>query len=126
MSQEITLKEALKEVDERAEELQKKLQMAEDVRELEKDERFQRVILQGYLSDEADRLFGVLVEPSTLKRDVMENIQDKLSSIRNLKQYFGVLGQNADMAPDQIEENEAYRKEVTAYFSKKPTETPEA
>ena len=121
MAEEITLKEALKEVDERAEELQAKLELAEDVRELEKDERFQRVIMQGYLSDEADRLFGVLVEPSTLKRDVMENIQDKLSSIRNLKQYFGVIGQNADMAPDQIAENEAYRKEVTTYFSNKQT-----
>ena len=125
MAEEITLKEALKEVDERAEELQAKVELAECVKRLEDNEDFKKVIIGGYLDDEAKRLFGVLVEPSTLKRDIMENIQDKLSSIRNLKQYFGTIGQNAEMAPDQIAENEAYRKEVTSYFSKKQTQIAE-
>ena len=117
MAEEITLEIALKEVDDRLDELKARITLADDVRELEQNPAFQRVILKGYLDNEAERLFGVLVEPSTLKRDVMENIQDKLSAIRNLKQFFGVIGQNATMAPEQIEEEEAYRKEVTTHFA---------
>jgi len=59
-----------------------------------KNEDFNAVILDGYLEKESKRLFGILVEPSALKRDVIENIQDKLTAIRNIKQYFGTTLQN--------------------------------
>ena len=122
MAGEVTLKEKLKEIDDRIAELNGHIELAKAVEALEQEPMFQKVILEGYLEKEAERLFGVLVEPSSLKRDVIENIQDKLSSIRNLKQYFGVIGQNATMAPEQIAEEEAYRKEVTAYFANKPVD----
>ena len=109
-------------VDERIDALKLNIEKAEAVERLEKNEDFQMIILDGYLDAEAKRLFEVLVEPSTLKRDVMENIHDKLNSIRNLKQYFGVLGQNATMAPDSINEEETYRKQVTKYYSEHPDE----
>jgi len=116
------LTKQLNQVDDRLEALKLNIEKAEAVRRLEENEDFKTIILDGYLGDEAKRLFEVLVEPSTLKRDVMENIHDKLNSIRNLKQYFGVLGQNAEMAPDQIAEEEAYRKQVTKYFADNPSE----
>ena len=116
------LTKQLNQVDDRLEALKLNIEKAEAVRRLEENEDFQMIILDGYLGDEAKRLFEVLVEPSTLKRDVMENIHDKLNSIRNLKQYFGVLGQNAEMAPDQIAEEETYRKQVTKYFADNPNE----
>ena len=50
----------------------------------------------------------------------MENIQDKLSAIRNLKQYIGVMLQNAHMAPEQLDEEKAYRKELTARYANEP------
>ncbi len=120
MAEEANLKKSLEQIDNRIAELNANIALAETVERLEKNEEFIEVIINGYLEKEAERLFGVLVEPSSLKRDVLENIQDKLSAIRNLKQYFGVIGQNAVMAPEQIEEEEAYRKEVTAYFANLP------
>ena len=122
MSEEISMQEKLEEVDARIDELKGHVEMAEAVKRLEENEDFQKVIIGGYLDNEAHRLFGVLVEPSTLKRDVMENIVDKLSSIRNLKQYFGTIGQNAHMAPEQIEEEQAYRKGVTEYIASKESD----
>lgn len=119
MEETSNLKEQLEAIDKRIEELENSIQAAKDLNELHEDERFKRLILDGYFEKEAERLFSVLVTPSTLKRDVIENIQDKLSSIRNLKQFFGVLLQNAHMAPEQIEEEKAYRKEVTAYHANK-------
>ena len=120
MANEANLKAKLKEIDDRIAELNEKIELAKIVEDIEHDERFKKLIIEGYLEKEAERLFSVLVEPSSLKRDVIENIQDKLSGIRNLKQYFGVIGQNANMAPDQIAEEEAYRKEVTAYYANLP------
>ena len=114
------LKLKLEEIDATIAEHQKKIDLGKDLEELHEDERFQRVILGAYLDDEAKRLFSVLVEPSTLKRDVMENIVDKTSSIRNLKQFFAVMLQNADMAPQQIEDEMKFRKEVTTYHAELP------
>jgi len=116
------LTKQLKLVDERVDALNLNIKKAEAVMRLEENEDFKMIILDGYLDSEAKRLFEVLIEPSNLKRDVMENIHDKLNSIRNLKQYFGVLGQNSTMAPEQIEEEEAYRKQVTKYFAEHPDE----
>jgi hypothetical protein len=116
------LTKQLNQVDDRIAALKLNIEKAEAVMRLEQNDDFKLIILDGYLGDEAKRLFEVLVEPSTLKRDVMENIHDKLNSIRNLKQYFGVLGQNSDMAPDQIVEEEDYRQQVTKYFSEHPEE----
>ncbi len=111
------LAEQLKLIDERIAHLKNNIKIGELIQELDKDERFKTVINEGYLDAEAKRLFEVLTEPSTLKRDVMENVMDKLSSIRNFKQYLVVQLQNANMAPEQIEEEEKYRTEVTAYFA---------
>ena len=120
------MKKALQEVDDRIAELNKNIELGKAIEALHENEDFQRVILSGYLDDEAQRLFGVLVEPSTLKRDVMENIQDKLASIRNLKQYFGTSLQNAHMAPEQIAEEETYRKTVTAHYANVDGDEPDA
>jgi sulfur transfer protein SufE len=119
MEETSNLKKDLEQIDQRIDELKAGIELGKALEGLHEDERFKKVILDGYLEDEAKRLFGVLVTPSTLKRDVVQNIQDKLSAIRNLKQFFGVIMQNAHMAPMQIEEEEAYRKEVTAYYSDK-------
>jgi len=116
------LNEQLEQIDGRIAELKDAIKVSEALERLHENEDFKTVILDGYLEKESKRLFGVLVTPSTLKRDVIENIQDKLSAIRNIKQYFGVLLQNAHMAPMQIEEEEDYRKEVTASYSNNETE----
>ena len=108
------IKQELIEVDEKIEEYTAQIELAEDIEALHKDERFQRVIMNGYLEAEAERLFYILTTPMNFKRDINENIMDKLGSIRDLKEWFGVKLKEAVMAPDSLEEQVNYRKQVTA------------
>ena len=114
MSEKDTLKQELAEIDGRIEELKEKIELGKALEELHEDERFKKVVLEGYFDEEAKRLFGLLTTPTSLKRDQLENVMDKLSAIRNFKGYFKEILLQAGMAPSQIEEEEAYRQQVTA------------
>ena len=114
MVENTNLKTKLEAVDARIEELEKNIQLGKDLEDLHNDPRFQNVILNGYMDKEADRICGVLLDPSHhLKRDVMENLMDKMTSIRTVKQYFGTTMMNGEAARDSLAEEEAYRLEVT-------------
>ena len=118
VEKETTLQEELADIDARIKTLNDNVKAGKDLEEMHEDPRFVNVILEGYLEAEAKRIFGVLTDPSHhLKRDVMENLMDKLTSTRNIKQYFGTVLMNAAMAPEELETEEKYRKEVTEKYS---------
>ena len=108
------LKEELAAIDTRVAELKENIKLGEDLVVLNENPEFMHVVLNAYMEKEAERLFGVLTTPSFLKRDVMENIMDKLTTIRNFKQFLITVIQNANMAQEQIDEEEDLRKEITA------------
>ena len=109
------VKEELEEIDNRIKEFKNLIKRKEDLESLFLDERFQNVILSGYLETESERIFGVLLDPThNLKRDVMENLIEKMMSIRNIKQFFRVISQSADSAIDQLGELEDYRVSVNS------------
>lgn len=107
-------KEELAKIDERIESLEKNIQLHKDLEELHSDERFERVMTEAYFDKEAERIFGLLTTPTTLTRDQIDNLNDKMAAIRNVKSFFKTIIINATMAPDQIEEEKAYRKELNA------------
>ncbi len=109
-----TLNEKLKEVDDRIAHLKNQISLGEDLNALHEDERFNRVVIQAYFEEEEKRISGLLFNPTNLKRDQIENMMDKATTIRNFKQFFQTMLINAQMAPEQIEEEEAYRKKITA------------
>ena len=107
-------KEELASIDARIAETKATIKLAEDLEALHEIPQFQDVILNGYLEVESKRIFGVLTDSThNLKRDVMENLMDKLTSIRTVKQYFGTTMMNGEAARDSLAEEEAYRLEVT-------------
>jgi hypothetical protein len=111
---ETNLKTELADIDSRIATLNKNIELGEALKKLHQNEDFKNVILEGYMDDEAERIFKVLVDPShNLKRDIMENLMDKLMAIRSIKQYFGTILINAAMAPEEIKNEEEYRKETT-------------
>jgi hypothetical protein len=111
---ETNLKTELADIDSRIATLRKNIELGEALQKLHENEDFKNVILEGYMDDEAERIFKVLVDPShNLKRDIMENLMDKLMAIRSIKQYFGTILINAAMAPEEIKNEEEYRKETT-------------
>jgi len=103
-------------------ELKEAIELNEHLQDLIQQKSFKAVIDSAYFEKEAERLKEVLVTPSTLKRDIMENVIDKFNAIRNLKQFFIVIEQNAIMAPSQIEEEIQFRKDITKHYAEKDLE----
>ena len=110
-------KEQLAEIDERIIKLKKDIAIGKALEALHENEDFKLVIMEGYFVEEEKRLSGLLFNPTSLKRDQLENIMDKTTAIRNYKQYFQTVLINASMAPEQIEDEENFRKEITAEAS---------
>jgi hypothetical protein len=113
MSEDI-LREELAEIDKRIEEYKNDVETGKALERLHENEDFKNVIIGAYFDDEAKRVFELLTEPTNLKREQLENIEDKLKAIRVFKLFFKTLLINANIAPDQIDELEEYRKEVTS------------
>ncbi len=111
--EESNLTNELAEIDGRIKFLKENIEIGEAIERLHNNEDFKLVILKGYFDREAERIFGVLTDPNEYKRDMLQNMNEKLGSIRNLKQYIGVQLRNADMAPSEIEEEESHRLKVT-------------
>ena len=113
-------KEQLAEIDERIIKLKENADAGKALEELHEHPAFIKVILEGYFEKEVARLSGLMFNPTSLKRDQMENIMDKATAIRSFKQFFNTVLIDANMAPDQIAEEEAYRKELTAQHAELP------
>jgi len=114
MVENTNLKEELKQIDDEIVEMKKAKRLADLITELHENEAFKEVILQGYLIDEADRIYRNLVTPMNMKRDTIENLKDKLTATKDLKEYFGTKLLEAMDIDDKILENEQLRKDVTA------------
>ncbi len=115
--QEPTLKTELADIDSRIATLKRNERIGTAVEALHNNPDFQLVILEGYFDEEAERIFGVLTDPNEYKRDMLQNMNDKLGSIRDLKKFFGVKLRNGDMAPAEIAEEETFREETTKKYS---------
>ena len=98
----------IKEIENRINELKETKEFGEKIRDLHDNNLFQEVIIDGYFEKEAHRIFGLLVTPTTLKRDAIENIVDKLAGIRNLKSFFAMHLRNLEAAAQELEELENY------------------
>lgn len=107
-------KEQLAKCDDRIEELKLAVQAGEDLHALHENESFNRLIGKGYLEAEGKRIYELLTTPTNLKREQIENLMDKMTAIRNFKAYFKTILIDAAMAPEQIAEEEEYRKSITA------------
>lgn len=114
MEQNSNLKDELAQIDKRIEEYQAQVDLGTKLEGLHKYQDFIDVIMVAYFEDEAKRICDVLVEPSNLSREKLENLGDKLIAIRNFKKFFKTILINASVAPMQIEEEEAHRAQLTA------------
>ncbi len=109
-----TFNETLQEIDDRITDLKNEVELGAALERLHNSDDFKKVLLEAYFEEEEKRLSGLLFNPTKLKRDQIENIMDKATTIRNFKQFFQTMLINAQMAPEQIQDEEGYRKEVTA------------
>ena len=87
---------------------------------LMQNENFVDVIINGYLKEEAERLFKQLTDPAGIPVQQAESVQLRLEAINHFKRYIGdknylgMVQMKAKQAPSNIQINEDYRKQVTA------------
>jgi len=114
MEETSTFKEELAAIDERIDELKKQIEMHKALERLHENEDFKMVVMDGYFEKESKRIYDMLTIPSNLKREQLDNLMDMMTSIRNFKGYFKTLILNAAMAPEELESEYEYRKQITA------------
>jgi len=99
---------------------QEKVQRGNDLEALLEDPKFIRVIQNGYLEGEAERLFSILTTPPGNRKDVLDTTHDKLSAIRHFKEYIGtpeypgIIRREAEVAENAIEEQRQLKLRLTA------------
>ena len=120
MTEQVTLKDRLAEIDETIAAYQEQIEFGEALARLEANPDYQLVILKGYLEEEAKRITDLIVGDDLLKREQMENIVEMGLSIRNLKQFVKYKKLDAQHAPSYIEETLEFRRQVTEYHENQP------
>ena len=106
------IEQQLAEIDAEVQRVEGILEDAAAINRLNENEDFKRIVVDGYLDDEAKRLFNALIDPTFLKRDNLQNMMDKIGSIRDFKQYISVKMLNAAEAENTLQELKKIRAEV--------------
>lgn len=117
---ETNLNEELKAIDAAIAERRKAIKLGEALQRLLKNQDFIDVILEGYIENEARKLFAILTDPSGKSPYSAEKIHLMLEAISHFKGYVGTddyegtVMMEARRAPQDIAREEDYRKQVTA------------
>jgi hypothetical protein len=107
-------KEKLAEIDASIKDIESKIEFAEAIKRLQSNPDYIKVIEEGYLTGEGERISKCLLEPTYLKRDQIENMIDMMSAIRNLKTFIMFREADAANGQEQIEELNDFRTSVNA------------
>ena len=81
---------------------------------LKSNRDFQKLVMDGYLKDEAVRLVHLKADPNMQEADQQAGIDRDLMSIAVLGQYFVTVGQRAAIAGKQLTDAEELRTELLA------------
>ena len=107
-------KEKLAEIDASIEDIKSKIEFAEAIKRLQSNPDYIKVIEEGYLVGEGERISKCLLEPTYLKRDQIENMMEMMSAIRIFKTFIMFRENDAANGQEQIEELNDFRTSVNA------------
>ena len=107
-------KEKLAEIDASIEDIKSKIEFAEAIKRLQSNPDYIKVIEEGYLVGEGERISKCLLEPTYLKRDQIENMMEMMSAIRIFKTFIMFRENDAANGQEQIEELNDFRTSMNA------------
>lgn len=81
-------------------------QLAQDLEELRKDAKFQRVILEGYFKDKAVRGVSLLATDYVKSKGLRADVMEQLVAISNLEDYFATIENLGSMSKDDESEEQ--------------------
>lgn len=79
------------------------MQLAHDLEGLKQDERFQRVILEGYFKDRPINGVFMLDAPGVAENGARKDLMEEMISISKLQWYFKMI-ESMGSAPEETEE----------------------
>ena len=89
MSEELNIDEQIAQIDASIEEQNVRVARGKDLAELIKDPKFQSVMIDGYLNEEANRVFNLLTSPRVSKTEEEESYLSQLETIKDIGRYLG-------------------------------------
>ena len=104
MSEELNINEQIARLDASMEVQQKYVDRAEALERMSKTEDYHLVFTEGYLDEEANRVFNLLISPRVTKPEEKESYMHQLETIKDVLRYLGdddypgtvaILGSNA-------------------------------
>lgn len=107
-------KEKLAEIDAAIEDIKSKIEFAEAIKRLQSNPDYIKVVEEGYLVGEGERISKCLLEPTYLKRDQIENMMEMMSAIRIFKTFIMFRENDAANGHEQIEELNDFRTATNA------------
>ena len=102
----------IRQIDTNLRESKEVLEFSDALARLQKNRDFQKVILQGYASQEAIRLVHLKADPNMQSADTQKSIVTQLDAIGALSQYFRTVRQQGEMARKTIAYSEEAREEM--------------
>lgn len=96
------------------EEAKKGIEFSDAAKRMSEDKDFKRVIIDGYMRDEAARLAGMLAEESMTDEVNQRELQSSLKAIGHLRQYLINANRIGDMLKQSIVDAETVREEILA------------
>jgi len=89
MSEELNIDEQIAQIDADIAVQEKKVARAEALERMKKTDDYKLVFEEGYIGEEAKRVFGVLTDPRVTKPDDKTTYTNQLETIRSFSTYVG-------------------------------------
>ncbi len=89
MSEKLNIDKQIEEIDKNLEVLEWNIARGEALDKMLSDENFKLLMIEGYLEIEANRVFGLLTHPLTIKPDDKDSYLSQLETIKNVSRYLG-------------------------------------
>ena len=96
------------------EDAQRNIFLAETLDRLHKNNDFQAIIVQGFFKDEASRAVLLRADPEMFEEREQKQIDDIITSIGGLRQYFHKIFRMGQMSQQSMEADKQTRQELLA------------
>lgn len=105
---------AIKELDHRIKESKRTIDLGQSLDRLLNNRDFKKIIIDGYLREEAIRLVNVKQEPQVQSQAAQDSIIRQIDAIGCFHDYLREVSRQADQALKSLEDSEQMREEILA------------
>lgn len=111
---EMTPEQQIEHIDISIEQAQESVNLAKALDELSRNRNFKKIITEGYFEKESTRAVLLKADPEMQDEAMQKSVDNIITGIGQLRQYFVSINFKARMAQSAIADNEQAREEILA------------